>query len=72
MVMPEMKDQNGNDATYLRESALSASQSTNEQLHVTLRERRHVDLLGVVVRHDDREFVDWMVLGILECFAFGR
>lgn len=45
------------DATYFRKSALHAAKSGNEQLHVTIGERRHVDLLGVVVRHDDHESV---------------
>lgn len=45
------------DVTYFRKSALGTSKSGNDHLHVTLGERRQVDLLGVVVRHDDRESV---------------
>lgn len=66
-----MEDKHGKDATYLWKAALSASKSANEKLHVAIGERRNVDLLGVVVRHDDRESVYWMVLGSLECCAFG-
>lgn len=60
-----MEDKSWKDVTYLWKSSLSASKGANEKLHVTLGERRDVDLLGVV-GHDDSEYVSWMVLGSLK------
>lgn len=69
MVQPGMQKRNGKDATYLRKAALCTAQGANEELHVTVGERGHVDVLGVV-RHDVRESETLMALGNLECFGF--
>lgn len=59
----KVENRNGNDVTYLGESAIDAAQGADEQLHVALGERRHVDValllrsLGLLVRHIEIE--DW-------------
>lgn len=57
----KVQNRNGNDATYLGESAIDAAQRADEQLHVALGERRHVDValllscLTLLVRHIENE-----------------
>lgn len=57
------------DATYLGKTTLETAQGADEHLHVTLGERGHVDLLGIV-RHGVRGSVVLMILGSLECVGF--
>lgn len=57
----KVQNRNGNDLTYLGESAIDAAQSGDEQLQVAISESRHVDAalllrhLSLLVRHIEIE-----------------
>lgn len=76
----KVQNRNGNDVTYLGESAIDAAQRADEQLHVAIGERRHVDValllrnLGLLVRHIENEdsFECRRVVMIFGCWLMFR